>query len=389
MSPARPSAWTAADVYAEADTHGVKPREGIATDIISGDDALFHPGSLLTGDGHVVASYDIEQQREIGCYRSLYSQAGFFNAAAGAFTLDYARQSAVHIVNGMGVALGDSIIGLTAVEALRFFNPALHAVLYRPGRAPAYVESLYHMAAGIIGEMRWLPRTLTEVCGPEPRIDLGNHLFRPAFAAMPMIDFFLRSLGVDPAAVPTGLKANRWLQRLCLPPPPTPWRENEYVLFCPGASTPLRSIPVMMHKTLVERLWRRFACPVLGFGPLDSAHYIDIAGYATDTPQFLSWIKHARFVLSSDSAAVHAAAGFDVPSTAIFTSIPPELRVRDYTLCRPIALDVPTVRNMHASARPQDIALLEQAYQKLDVESIAPVGINPSAYGAAGDDTLD
>ncbi|WP_213989324.1 hypothetical protein [Sodalis sp. dw_96] len=344
--------------------------------IISGDDALFHPGSLLTGDGHVVAPYDIEQQRDIGVYRSLYAQAGFYNAAASAFTLDYPRLSAVHIVNGMGVALGDSIIGLTAVEALRFLNPALRTVLYRPARAPAYVESLYHMAAGIIGEMRWLPRGLAELAGPEPRIDLGNHLFWPGFAAMPMIDFFLRSLGADPAAVPPGHKANRWLQRLCLPQLPDSWQNNDYVLFCPAASTPLRSIPAVMHKTFVAWLWRRFACPVLGFGPLDSPHYVDIGELSTDTPQFLSWIKHARFVLSSDSAAVHAAAGFDVPSTAIFTSIAPALRVRDYRLCQPIALDVPAVRNMHASARPQDIALLEQAYKNLDVESIAPVGIN-------------
>ncbi|XBS71601.1 hypothetical protein ABK905_12205 [Acerihabitans sp. KWT182] len=334
------------------------------------DGALFHPGSLLTAEGQVVAPYDIEQGEEGGNIAVCVHGQVFFNAAASPFALDYRRFSAIHIINGMGVALGDSIIGLTAVDALRCMNPALRSVLYRPARAPAYVEALYHMAAGRVAEMRWLPRTLAELAGPEPRIDLGNHLFWPAFAVLPMIDFFLTALGVDPAAVPPERKANRWLQKLCLPPLPARWQGREYVLFCPAASTPLRSIPASRHNVFAAWLWRRFHCPVLGFGPVDSPHYTDISEFSTDTPRFLSWIKHARFVLTTDSAAVHAAAGFDVPTTALFSSIEPALRVRDYRLCRPLRLDVPALRNMHASARPQDIALLENAYESLNLDSL-------------------
>lgn len=338
--------------------------------MITGDDALFHPGSLLTDEGFIVAPYDIEQQESVGQYRGLHETSGFLNGAASPFNLDYADTPEVHIINGMGVALGDSIIGLTAIEALRDFNPALRALLYRPARAPAYVDALYHLAAGVIADPRWLPWRLTDLPGPAPRIDLGNHLFWPDFAASPMIDFFLRALGVDPARVPPERKANRWLARLCLPAPPSPWASRDYLLFCPTASTPLRSIPPFMHAELVEWLWQRFGCPVLGFGPVDHARYTDIRPYAAETAQFLAWIKHAHFVLTPDSAAVHAAAGFDVPSLAIFTSIEPRLRVRDYPLCRPLHLKVPALGNLHASGRRQDIALIEQAYRDSDWQAL-------------------
>lgn len=336
-------------------------------DLLTNEEVLFHQGSLLTPDGRVIASYDIEQQPLTGPYYSLHGESGIRNAAVSAFNLDYRAISVVQIINGMGVALGDSIIGLTAINALRECNPALHAIIYRPAKAPVYVDALYHLAAGVIAEMRWLPWRLANLTGPQPSIDLGNHLFWPAFANLPMIDFFLRALGMDPDLISPEHKANRWLERLCLPMPSVPWQDRDYVLFCHSASTPIRSIPAAMHLSLVEWLWQRFHCPVLGFTPVNHPHYQDISRFAVDTAQYFSWIKHARFVLTSDSAAVHIAAGFNVPSFAIFTSIMPELRVRDYRLCHSIRLEIPALDNMHASARPQDIALVEQAYQRLDL----------------------
>ena len=87
--------------------------------LLANEDVLFHQGSLLTPDGQVVASYDIEQQQFTGPYFSLYGEDSIRNAAVRAFRLDYRAASVVQVINGMGVALGDSIIGLTAIEALR------------------------------------------------------------------------------------------------------------------------------------------------------------------------------------------------------------------------------------------------------------------------------
>lgn len=329
------------------------------------DEALAHPGSLLDSDGRIVAPYDLEQRdAEIGEHLPLASQPGILNAAARPFQLDYASLRIVHLINGMGVTLGDSIIGLSAIAALKEAYPALRFRVYRPALAPAYVEAIYALASNQFVETRTLPWPIADIPLDETRIDIGNHLFWPRFMSMPMIDFFLMALGVDPANIAPAHKANRWLQTLQLPLLPEAWRDRPYVLFCPTASTPVRSIPSLARRVLVDRLFKRFGLPVLGFGAVDHPHYVDVTAHSTSTAHFLAWVKYARYVLTSDTAAVHIAAGFDVPTTAFFTTVAPELRVRDYTLCQPVTLALPELRNVQASDREQDLARVNAAYEQ-------------------------
>jgi hypothetical protein len=328
------------------------------------DEALTHAGSLLAPDGRIIAPYDLEQRdAEIGEHDALASHPGILNAAAHPFVLDYSTIAVAHVINGMGVTLGDSIIGLTALAAIQHAHPQVRFVIYRPELSPPYVEQLYALAAGKLAPTRSLPWPLADIPADETRIDMGNHLFWPGFMSLPMIDFFLAALGVLPESVPSAHKANRWLQTLELPRLPEPWREQPYVLFCPTASTPIRSIPQPVRRALVSRLFERFGLPVLGFGAVDHPHYVDVAATSTGTAHFLAWIRHARYVLTSDTAAVHIAAGFDVPTTAFFTTIAPELRVRDYPHCLPVTLNLPELRNVQASDREQDVARLNAAYE--------------------------
>jgi hypothetical protein len=333
--------------------------------VLHPDDALTHRGSLLSPDGRIIAPYDLEQEeRHMDGCAALASHAGILNAAVRPFELAYAKVSTVHVINGMGVTLGDSIIGLTALHAIKRAHPQVRFVLYRPARAPRYVEDLYALADGFIADCRSLPWSLAQLPDDETRIDVGNHLFWPGFASLPMIDFFLSALGTDPACVPGRDKANRWLAALHLPPLPSEWRDRPYLLFCPTSSTPVRSVPGSMHAALVERLIERFDLPVLGFGPVDHPGYVDVRAHSPDTAHFLAWIRHAQYVVASDTAAVHIAAGFDVPTTAFFTTIAPALRVRDYPVCEPIALDVPALRDIQASSRAPDLAVIEAAFRR-------------------------
>lgn len=331
----------------------------------SGDEALTHSGSLLSWDGRIVAPYDLEQQPSIPHLYGTLEDSRVLNASKRAFSLDYSGLSEVHIINGMGVALGDSVIGLTAVAWLRKINPALHCVIYRPARAPAHTNGLYQLAAGIVAEMRWLPRDLSQLPETATIIDLGNQLFWPQFESMPMIDFFFWALGVDSAEVPSTEKRNSWLSRLCLPDIPTALADRGYVLFCPAASTPIRSIPVELHHSFVEQLWQEFRLPVVGFEEIAHPRYTNIKPLSPDTGSFLAWVRGARYLLSTDTAAIHIAAGFHIPTTALFTTIPPDLRVRDYPLCRNLMLEVPLLNGMHASSREKDLVLLREAYRQL------------------------
>ncbi len=340
---------------------------------LSPADALAYPGTLLSPDGRLVAPYDLEcTSADARGYVGAAARVGLLHAASRPFALDYATLSTVHVINGMGVTLGDSVIGLTALAAIKARHPHVRFVLYRPAHAPAYVDALYRLAADAIAPVRTLPWPAADLPARDTRIDLGNHLYWPAFAARPMIDFFVASLGVPPESIAADAKCNRWLARLTLPTLPSEWRGRPYALFCPQASTPLRSIPAARRAALVERLARAYRLPVLGFGPISHPDYVDVSGHSADTAQFISWVGHASIVLCADTSAVHIAAGFDVPTLACFSSIAPELRVRDYPFCTAIELDVPEMlRNRHKSDAADDIAQIDAAYRRIDWDAIA------------------
>ncbi|QIE24800.1 glycosyltransferase family 9 protein [Caballeronia sp. SBC2] len=330
--------------------------------------ALTNPGSLLSPCDEILAPYDLEVSNSSAeGYRALGLANGICNAALAEFKPDYAVVSHVHVINGMGVTLGDSIIGLTALVAIKTQFPHIFFTIYRPAHAPGYVKSLYELAAPLLGSVIDLPVKLDELPYNGLRIDLGNHLFWPKFASLPMIDFFLDAMGIKADEIPAIDKRNHWLQELVLPRPQA--LEGDYVLLCPTASTPVRSIPAAMHKDFVEILWERYRLPVAGFGAIDHPLYADLTSHAPDTADFLAWIKHAAYLVAPDTAAIHIAAGFNIPTTAFFTTIAPDLRVRDYPRCKPVSLPVPELKGIQASNRESDMELVGRAYRALTIDT--------------------
>ncbi|MEJ0004762.1 MAG: ADP-heptose--LPS heptosyltransferase [Pararobbsia sp.] len=349
-----------------------------------------HRGAWLTPDGLIQLPYDLEHgcmanatpapanaapsattaARMPGPARPLSEHAHVFNAANARFSLLLDRLKTVHIVNAMGVVLGDSIVGLTVLHALKRACPHLELVLYRPATTPDYVEQLYRLAAGLIGEIRYLPWPAERIPAGEPIVDIGNLVYWPRFATLPTLDFFCEAMGIDPSRIPAADRANRWLSALDLPALPAAWRSRPYVLFSPEASTPIRRIPPSIRHAWIDRLWNAYRLPVLGFADCRHPHFVDIRALAPDTPSFLAWIRHAKAMVSADSAAVHAAAGFDVPTTAIFTTIDPYLRVRDYPRCRHVKLRIEALHGIHSSSLEAHLALVEYVWRYTDMHTI-------------------
>lgn len=325
--------------------------------------ALTHAGSLLSPEGEIVAPYDLEVElAHASGFTSLADAPGILHAGRAPFAADYAGARRVHLINAFGVTLGDSVIGLSALFAVKRRYPHLGFTVYRPARAPQYVKRLYELAEPLVGEIVDLPVPLARLPDDELKIDIGNQLFWPRFASMPMIDFFLWALGIAPESVASEDKRNRWLADVPLHAP----AHEPYALFCPDASTPVRSIPASARARIVARLVDAMGVDVYGFGAVDHPRYRDIAPLSADTADFLAWIGHARYLVTADTAALHVAAGFDVPTTACFTTIPAHMRARDYANCVAVELDLPHLRGMHASARATDLEALERAYRDYD-----------------------
>ena len=333
-----------------------------------------HPGSWVTAGRLIELPYDFEtggRPFPTDKPRSLATLRNVASAVHAPFTLPAKQIPIVHLIGAMGVVLGDSIVGLSALHWLRETHPHLELVLYRPASSPDYVEQLYRLAkdARIFNDLRQLPWPVASIARDEHVVDIGNFVYWPSFSTTPMIDFFFRALGVDPKLVAPEAKANRWLNELALPELPQPWADDRpYVLFSPEASTPIRQIPARLHTAWIDRLWAAYGLPVLGFAPIEHPRYTHIRALSPDTASFLSWIRGAYALVTADSAAVHAAAGFDVPTTAFFTTIDPAMRVRDYPLCHAVDLRVDALRGMHTSDAPEHIELVERVWQSADLD---------------------
>lgn len=298
--------------------------------------------------------------------RPLWQERNILHAENAPFQLSPKLHATVYIMSGMGLMLGDSVIGLSALHWLKKLRPDLCLHVARATRRPAYdyVEQLYRMLPGLLEGVHILPAPESILPNSAVVIDLADTLYRPSFGKIPMIDFWLHGLGIEPTSVPTEAKTNSWLKELELPSLPPPWRDRPYILFCPNSSTPLRTIPPEQHTAWVERISQWSGLPVIGFSPIAHAKYTDVSHLSVSTADFIAWIKHAAALISADSAAVHIAAGFDIPTLAGFTSMDPRVLVRDYPNVRAIDLRRPETSGLHVS---KDLTLAAIAAQQWEL----------------------
>jgi hypothetical protein len=253
-----------------------------------------------------------------------------------------AASAPVGILNGFGRTLGDGIIGLQALHvAIQVGALPSRPVLFRLPDLPAMVRKLYRAAD--FAEIRPLP---WDFATTERRFDPGgafagmielrDFAFDPDFQQMAMIDFFLRRLGVPPYSVPAAWRRNTWLAPRVMPAQPE--FPPGYILVCPQASMRLRQMPGPIHAYILRQALA--IGPVLTQGTVPDPLRGDVVrSPPCETLEALcSLVRHAKLVISTDTAMVHLADAFEVPCLAFFPTHRPEWRVRDYPRCLPIAL---------------------------------------------------
>lgn len=256
-----------------------------------------------------------------------------YNANLQPFRLDFAKLTRLAVLNGMGVALGDSIVGLQALYLIKQRWPHLRIHLYRSRQCSANLEQIYALAGFFIDEIRYLP-TPVSVLQDEPcLVDLADFAFRPAFDKLPMLDFFLDSLGLSPDEVSPALKYPAWLAdpRRARGALPAGLSQKGYILFAPVASEPLRNIPPAVSQQIVARLWALHGLPIVGLvQAIDHPHYTCLATPLPRLADYIALVGGAARVVSTDTSALHVAAGLAVPTLGFFVSIDPALRVAHY-----------------------------------------------------------
>ena len=241
------------------------------------------------------------------------------------------------ILNGFGISLGDSVIGLQALWAAMQLGhvTAPPLLVRRPGLRPM-VDLVYPLAADFCS-VRPLPEGLNPAAllrdGFERVIDIRDFAFDPGFRGVAMIDFFLARLRLDPHVVPATLKRNLWLADRVRSVRPAVG--EGYALVCPSSSMVLRDMPEPVHRRIQAWLLARGLTVVTQGTPVGGAVAAPVAeGMET----LCGLVKHAACVISTDTAMVHLADAFSVPCLAFFTTHRPAWRVRDYPFCTPVYL---------------------------------------------------
>jgi hypothetical protein len=215
------------------------------------------------------------------------------------------------------------------------------------------VQAAYAAAADL-AEVAVLPwedatpdRPFAPVAGFARVTDIRDFAFDPAFRGVAMIDYFLRALGLGPAAVPACLRRNAWLAPRVVPE----IAAGGHVLVCPRTNSRLRDMPDAVHAHVLA--WLAGRAPVLTQATLSPAErFAELCGL----------VAGARLVVSADTAMVHLADAFGIPCLAFFTTHRPEWRVRDYPLCRPVHLDAGLPEALEFVRDEADIAACQAAW---------------------------
>lgn len=315
------------------------------------DNLLTYTGSLLLDGRYIVSPYGVGKDIPWGEISPL-NDSIIHNNAISKISVDYSTVKSLTIINGLGVTLGDSVVGISALHAIKIFNPSIGIKIIRPENCPDYVNEVYTLAKHIIDDISYMPFDITSATDADLVIDIGNQLYWKDFNTLEMHDFFLRSLGIEHKHVSASLKINSWLNEA----PIEDLNLGEYVLFCPYASTKIRSIPKKYHKKIISYLSDKFKVKVLGFSDISHDNYTNITSLSTNTTYFTSIIKNAKHLYTCDSAALHIGAGFKTPTTCIFTTVKPELRSLYYDNCASIYIGNNKTEGIHNS---ENIFLLD------------------------------
>ena len=291
----------------------------------------------------------------------------------------------IAVINGMGTGIGDSIVGLRAldifherimpnhpdisIDMFQRINPALRPVYQRYQS----VNRTYDM-----------PQTLARLLGYDYFMSLEAFTLSQEFNSMPMIDYYLAKLGMDPSTVSDYEKRNTW-------PKPAAMGKNidkalgnllrshkdkgyRRLLIHPVASDAIRSVPDAYIARLIEFLIDNTDFILFSAVPVSCRHerFHDISRYSKSIEDFIGIISRMDAVITVDTSTFHIADCFDVPTVVLFNTIHPRYRISYYPHVRGIWLgegkDPLSMR--HGGFTGQDKAILDNIYKDFDYRNL-------------------
>ncbi len=236
------------------------------------------------------------------------------------------------VINGFGTNLGDNLIGLSAfahvLERIRSVLPEAAVDVMLGWHGDDRLERLYR-GAGWEGEILTEGITLAGLSDYRGIFDFGELLSQPRYGSMPMVDWYLWWMGLDPSAILAKRKRNaisipeparRSVAAGCLPYP------GVRILINPAASTPLRSMPDAYLMRLVASILESWPqARIVLMRPCGAGDPRVQECSPADVDELAALLERCDALIGVDTYTQHLADALSVPAVTLFTSVPPDL----------------------------------------------------------------
>ncbi len=250
----------------------------------------------------------------------------------------------IGIINGMGRALGDNLVGMTALRVFRkrlemAFPLDIALYQFNPDRV-----SSINARCGTVDRVYQLPITLDHFLELDAYVDLSEKF--NSLNNMPLVDWFLSALSVDPASVSNDEKRNYFkidkFKETDIDNIFVSIKEKQLpiLLFHHRSNSKLRSMPDGIAADWIENILNTTKCTIVSAVELKLEHqnFIDLSKYSQSLDKFACIVKNCDAMISVDTLSFHLADAFDIPSVVLFATIEPEYRLKFYPNMRGILI---------------------------------------------------
>ena len=242
----------------------------------------------------------------------------------------------IGILNGMGRAFGDNIVGMTALRVFRdriekAFPLEIHLFQFNPEKIKPICTR-----DRTVDSTHPLPITLDKFLELDAFVDLTDKFDK--LNRLPMVDWYLSAFSTDPDSVSGAEKRNKYRidqsvgNEIARVFDEIRKDDRPVLLFHHLSHSKVRSMPEETAVHCVEEIMNSRNCTVVSAVslPINHPDFVDLSSYSDTIDHFASIISNCDAFLSVDTACYHLADAFGIPGTVLFASIEPELRVKYY-----------------------------------------------------------
>lgn len=298
----------------------------------------------------------------------------------------------VAILNAMSNAVGDHLIGCSA---LRTFRSRLKELL--PGTEisitpfqlnPHRMLPVTEQALESHEQIVTMPNTLDKLMGHDAYINFSSLIARPGFDDGHIYDFYFKGLSIDPASVPVERKRCHFEVQ----------QEIDYgldllfdniriksggrpvLMFHRLASSPVRSMSPARARQVILSIIKKTNYFVIAADDIEFHHsrFMNVNDFTPTLGDLAAVIRRADGLVTVDTCLYHFADAVGTPAVVLFTSIDPAKRTKYYPLVASVMLEEPGGENfgLHKADHGNPERMQEQTvytdklWEKLDVNQV-------------------